>query len=266
MAEASVRTLLDELKKMYNGPSPDLKKCTKTISKIKILMTQFQLIPPFSLPEPTVKKQLLLARETLELATYVSVSNSDETAFERHINQVKTYYHDYSDILPPSERRSPITGLYLLFLLGQNRIADFHSEVELINPSERESNVYISFPIHLESAIMEGGYNKVFAAQSQLPFPLYKFFMNTLLATVREKIADCAQRAYETFPLAQAAALLMLDEKELKAFCDDRGWTVGSDQTINFAQFKEDPNFKAFPSLAVIAQNLGYASELERIV
>jgi len=266
MAEAQVRALLETLKTEYNSKTPDLTKCTKTISKIKIAMTQFQLIPPFSLPEATVKKQLLLARETLELATYVSVSNSDEAAFERHINQVKTYYQDFSDILPASERKSPITGLYLLFLLGQNRIADFHSQVELISASEREKNVYISFPIHLESAIMEGGYDKVFAAQAQLPFPLYKFFMSTLLATVREKIADCAEKAYESFPLSQAAALLMLDQAGLKAFCDDRGWTIGNDNTIDFAQFKESSSLTNFPSHSVIAQNLQYASELERIV
>lgn len=266
MAEKKVRSLLDELKACYNSASPDLKKCSKTISQIKILMTQFQLIPPFTAPEATTKKQLMLARETLELATYVSVSAGDEVAFERHVNQVKTYYQDYSDILPESERRSPIMGLNLLSLLAQNRIADFHSEVELMPASERENNAFITFPIHLESWIMEGGYNKVFSVQDKTPFPLYSFFMKKLLATVRDKIADCAEKAYENFPLSQAASLLMLDTKELKGFCDTRGWVVASDSMINFSGFKENTNERTLPSLALIAQSLQYASELERIV
>lgn len=266
MAEAKVRSLLDDLKACYNSKSPDLKKCSKTISQIKILMTQLQLIPPFTAPEATTKKQLMLARETLELATYVSVSAGDEVAFERHVNQVKTYYQDYSNILPTSERKSPILGLNLLYLLAQNRIAEFHSEVELIQASERETNACITFPIHLESWIMEGGYNKVFSAQDKTPFPLYSFFMNKLLATVREKIADCAEKAYENFPLSQAATLLMLDNNELKGFCEQRGWEVGPSDSINFSNYKEKTNERTLPSLALMAQSLQYASELERIV
>lgn len=266
MADQKVQELLAEVKRVYAESNPDLTFVKKTLSQIKILLTQFQLIPPFKADDATVKKHLLLARETLELATYVSVSAGDEEAFERHVNQVKPYYQDYSTILPASERQWPITGLYLLFLLAQNRIGDFHSEMELIPADRRENCMFIKCCVNLESWLMEGGYNKVFAAKDDMPLPLYDTFMTKLLATVREKIADCAEKAYESFPLSQAAALLMLEEGQLKSFCDERGWSVGADDMISFKEFREDNTTERLPSLPLIAQSLQYASELERIV
>ena len=69
-----------------------------------------------------MQKQLLLARETLELAALVSIAAKDEKSFERHATQVRTYYTDYAHLLPESERKWPILGLNLLFLLSQNRM------------------------------------------------------------------------------------------------------------------------------------------------
>lgn len=266
MADQKVQELLADVKKNYSASNPDLTQIKKTLSQIKILLTQFQLIPPFKADEATVKKHLLLARETLELATYVSVSAGDEEAFERHVNQVKPYYQDYSAILPASERQWPITGLYLLFLLARNRIADFHSEMELIPTDRRENCMFIKCCVSLESWLMEGGYNKVFAAKNDMPLPLYDHFMTKLLTTVREKIADCAEKAYETFPLSQAASLLMLDKAQVTAFCEERGWVVGKDDMICFKSFREDNTKEQLPSLSLTAQLLQYASELERIV
>jgi hypothetical protein len=36
-----------------------------------------------------VSKQLLIARETLELATLVSIADKDEKSFERYVTQVR---------------------------------------------------------------------------------------------------------------------------------------------------------------------------------
>ena len=80
------------------------------------------------------------AGETYELATLLSVKMEDVDAFERHIAKTKTLYNDYSTIssqgreviMPKSERQNLILGLNLLFLLSQNRMAEFHTELELI--------------------------------------------------------------------------------------------------------------------------------------
>jgi hypothetical protein len=55
----------------------------------------------------------------------------------------------------------PLLGLNLLRLLAQNRISEFHTQLELIEPEQIQSNIYIKHPVQLEQSIMEGRYNKV---------------------------------------------------------------------------------------------------------
>lgn len=56
--------------------------------------------------------------------------------------------------------RQHVVGLYLMHLLVENRLAEFHSEVELLAPGDREST-FIAFPLQLETFLMEGNYTKV---------------------------------------------------------------------------------------------------------
>ena len=65
-----------------------------------------------------------------------------------------------SEALVKSDREFIVLGLNLLFLLSQNRIAEFHTELEVIS-QEGLSNYYIKHPIELEQHVMEGSYNKV---------------------------------------------------------------------------------------------------------
>lgn len=265
MAETrAVKTLLTQLKAAYEQKSPDVSKCKKLLSSIKIKLINFQLIPPFTGDAETVKEQLLLARETLEIATYLSVTAGDESSFERHVNQVKPYYLDYGHLLPGSKCQGPITGLHLMFLLAHNRIADFHSEMELIPVSERSANPYVAYPSRLEQFLMEGSYNKVLLAEKDAPLPLFTFFVGILLVTVRGKIADCTEKAYENFPVSQASSMFMLkNQAEVDAFCKERGWEV-KDSLITFGTRKKE--LQDLPSHSLIAQSLMYATELERIV
>ena len=59
-------------------------------------------------------------------------------------------------ICPPSERKWPILGLSLLGLLAHNRIAEFHTELELLSnvqPSTQQEihqNMYIKYPIQVK--------------------------------------------------------------------------------------------------------------------
>lgn len=51
-------------------------------------------------------------------------------------------------------------GLLLIHLLTEARLSEFHSEVELLGPGDRET-APIAFPLKLETFLMEGSYNKV---------------------------------------------------------------------------------------------------------
>lgn len=113
-------------------------------------------------------------------------------------------------------------GLNLLSLLSQNRLADFHTvriellnqsivdfslqELELLPPKDIQTNLYIKHPVSLEQYLMEGSYNKVnlfspydhiaqlllkvFLAKENVPSPLFTFFMDILLNTIRYDIGD----------------------------------------------------------------------------
>lgn len=76
-------------------------------------------------------------------------------------------------------------GLYLLSLLAENRLGDFHSEVELMSLDTIEKDPYLRFPVQLERCLMEGSYSKIFVANNQVPAPSFGFFMELLAKTTR---------------------------------------------------------------------------------
>nr|KAF6290012.1 proteasome 26S subunit, non-ATPase 8 [Pipistrellus kuhlii] len=78
-----------------------------------------------------------------------------------------------------------LLGLNLLFLLSQNRVAEFHTELERLPAKDIQTNVYIKHPVSLEQYLMEGSYNKVFLAKGNIPAESYTFFIDILLDTIR---------------------------------------------------------------------------------
>lgn len=89
-----------------------------------------------------------------------------------------------SNRLPPSPQEYPILGLNLLRLLVQNRIAEFHTELELLSTSALE-NPCIKHAVELEQSFMEGAYNRVLSARQTVPHETYGYFMDLLAKTVR---------------------------------------------------------------------------------
>jgi len=210
-----------------------------------------------------VDRQRTLARSTFEQATYFSVLAGKMDEFERHINQVKPYYYDYSKMLRPSDNQWPVLGLNLMFLLASNKLSDFHTELELI-PYESRNNAFILFPVALEQYLMEGSYNKVLNATKSIPSPYYEFFMNILVNTVREKISTCTEKAYEALPVRDATKLLMFKtDAESQQYAQKRGWKI-DDGRIIFP--KAEDHSLDIPSLRIAKQTLDYATELEKIV
>eukprot|EP00842_Homolaphlyctis_polyrhiza_P002856 jgi/Hompol1/3571/HPOL_003290-RA len=255
---------LDTLKKELASPTPDLHRAAVTLAKLKVMLTELSFMPT-GLATPD-QKDIVLAREVLEFGALLSIRAKDIPSFERQFAQLKTYYSDYSSLAPESPRMYMLLGLNLLRLLAQNRIAEFHTELETIDPDHLASNVYIKHPVQIEQCLMEGSYNKVWNARSNVPAEEYTFFVDILMSTIRNEIASCSEKAYQTLPVADASTLLYLrSADELAAFCKVRGWNINTtEKKIYFVVHNNDEN--EIPAASIIKQTLGYAQELEKIV
>ena len=77
---------------------------------------------------------------------------------------------------------------------------------------DRRDDPVISFPIDLERGLMEGSYHKVLNAK--VPRPQFNFFVQILGQTVRERIAECCEKAYSDVQVGDAGALLMLTKDD----------------------------------------------------
>jgi len=156
--------------------------------------------------------------------------------------------------------------LNLLFLLSQNRVAEFHTELELLPANIIQQNVYIRHPLSIEQFLMEGSYNKIFLAKGNVPAKNYNFFMDILLDTIRAEIATCLEKAYEKISLKDASRMLYLPKQEdVKEFGTKvMKWKVAG----NFFQFtaEEEKNDEPIPSRELAEQAIEYARELEMIV
>jgi 26S proteasome regulatory subunit N12 len=115
----------------------------------------------------------------------------DDKLFGRNFEQLKAYYTDLHGLLPPSQQEYPILGLNLLRLLAQNRIAEFHVELELLGP-EAQGSVHVAFPRQLEQQLMEGLYDKLYRAMQHEKSPHMRVFLSQLQATIRDEAAACA--------------------------------------------------------------------------
>ena len=202
---ASVVSLCDQFKKCYDAGEAKADEAIAMLAKLKIAMLSFTSLvsgqsgghpkpsalcecaasadacdvcacaryvqphamaaAPSLVDRGLVREELLLAREILESGALLSIRQMDIPAFERYVAQLKVYYSDAS-FLPPSPKQFPILGLNLLRLLAQNRIAEFHTELELIPTELQHANIYIKYPAQLEQHIMEGSYHKVLSAKN----------------------------------------------------------------------------------------------------
>lgn len=256
------------------------------------------------------KRVLLITREMLELACFLSLYSKDVPAFERYIAQLKTYYNDYQAVLGPAtaagqqNNQGAILGLYLLCLLSQNQIAEFHTEYELMAHAATSSNTgsssaassgalppasptsaravsssallsssFISFPVALEQQLAEGCYHCILATMStpsKLPLPLYSFFTSVLGETVRQKIADCAEQAYESLSIDEVAKMLLLPSKDAaeKFVASRKGWGTHakSGRVVFLNRAAAAAGNTEIQAIKTIKQTLEYATELERIV
>lgn len=226
---------------------------------------QISLLKISYLPTDTQasKEELKIAREVLEIGAEYSVLTQNIQSFERYISQLKCYYYDYNSDSP---NKYKLLGLNLLFLLSQNRVAEFHTELELLPTDIIKSNDFIKHPLALEQYLMEGRYNKLFAAKGNSPAECYNFFIDILLDTVRNEIGACLEQAYERISIAEAGKRLNLSGKdEVEKFGQKRKWNLGADNCYHFSS--GTPKAKEpIPSVELAEMTISYARELEMIV
>jgi len=198
-----------------------------------------------------------------------SVATGDIPGFERYLAQLQTYYHDLSGPnsgLAESPFMHQLLGLNLLCLLSQNRVAEFHTELERLPVKDVADNVYIRHPVHLEQYIMEGSYNKVLLAKGNVPAESYTFFIDILMHTVRDEIASCLEAAYQDIKLSDAARMLSLSEPEMTAYAKKRSWVVSGGRLRFQDLAAKEQEELGIPSLQLAKMSINYAREMEQIV
>merc|ERR1711988_364515 len=166
-------------------------------------------------------------------AVLLSAEAKDAAEFERHMALLTPYYTDFGGLIPASDKMFAILGLNLLRLLAQNRIADFHSQLEMMSP-EALASTPVQFPVLLEQNMMEGSYSKVLEIRNNLPLPSYAVFMDMLKETLCDEVASVSEKAYKSLPAAYTMQLLMMSSAaELSDYAELRGWEV-RDNTVFF--------------------------------
>ncbi len=244
----------------------NLQNVGKILPRLKVLLLKLSFLPTGSIKTEMDDRPLLISRSMLEIGAFWSLECRDVFSFERYVAQLKSYYFDYTD-MKESTYKYTILGLNLMRLLAQNRLAEFHTELELFPPDQLQ-NIYLKKPVSLEQFLMEGNYHKIFLSKEDIPDPYYALFIDILIDTIRNEIAACAESAYTHLSISEALKLLMVEKvDELHKFVSKRGWTVDHTQTMfmfNTEDLKQEND--VFQSPTLIAQCLSYAKELEKIV
>ncbi len=238
----------------------------KETAKVKDLLLNLKI--KLATTEATGDKDLLVMREVYEIGAQYSVVIKDVDSFERYMSLLKAVYIDQRDKIPESSRMYELLGLNLLCLLSQNRLSDFHTELEMLPPEVLLSNPYIESPVQLEQFIMEGKYNKVIDTRYNVPADSYKFFIDVLLNTIRDEIASCMEKAFETIDAEECRKMLTLEQGALEQYAKDRNWTIDRQaKKVRFvASEKKASSEMELPSRELAAMAISYAKEMERIV
>jgi 26S proteasome regulatory subunit N12 len=268
-------------------------------SVLKGVLIDFESLPPMLIETPNAQYERMLAREVYEYAVLLSIHDSDKESFQKYVATLQPFYiTNFSDVLPPSDKKCIVMGLHLLYLLVENRLSDFHCTVSILFvvyvltclETSQPEFFFPKFPTHpfqklellseeelrhpaltfctqLDRHLMVGCYDQVMAASVEPPVECYAFFLKFLLEAIRINIGDCAEVSYKSLTLHGAQDVLMFNSiEETKSFIRSNyeHWEISGD-TINLHAQKVQKADEV-PSQRLIASSLTYATELERIV
>ena len=250
----------------------NLKEKTTILKNLKILTLQFKSLPPSK--EKPILAEFELAREANELEMELSCICKNERAFELSYLQVKPFYFDYiKGILPKqSDKYLYYVGLYLLFLLSNNRTSDFSTELELLDPKDK-NNEYIKVSLDIEQCIVEGNYSHMERLKNSTD-ENYNYYLNKFDDTIRYQIARSMEKSYEHLNCNDAMQLLMLkNENDLNEFIKQQNENPREDREIfwkreegkiKFIPINE--NKASIPAYRIFNDSLLLGVETERIV
>jgi 26S proteasome regulatory subunit N12 len=94
-------------------------------------MLEMDSLPPMMVATPNATAEREMGKQALEYAVLLSINVGDKDAFQRHMTALRPYYFAGSAGQGParSDVMYSVLGLNLLYLLVENRLADFHCEV-----------------------------------------------------------------------------------------------------------------------------------------
>jgi 26S proteasome regulatory subunit N12 len=149
------------------------------LTRAKLLLTTHALLTP-----TTTSPQTDLARQVFELGAFTSIRLRDKTSFVNYIGYLQEFY----SLGLGGDKEAELTGLNLLRLLAENKIAEFHTQLEIIDATNGVvgQSEEVRFAKGLEEWVMEGAYNRVWKAGEGKGVNVYqKFFLDVLMDTIR---------------------------------------------------------------------------------
>ncbi|KAF5400090.1 Epididymis secretory sperm binding protein Li 91n [Paragonimus heterotremus] len=248
----------------WNKKNHNVELCSEKVKEITSSLTRFTYLPKEE--GEASRRELFIARDTLEIACFLALEQRDIPLFEHYIAQLKCYYYDYKSTLPESAVKYELLGLNLLRLLAQNKLADFHTELERLSIEEITSNLYINHPVSMEQYLMEGNFQRVFLSKDNVPSRRYDFFIDILLNTTRNEVASCIEAAYDSLSLDEAARTLFYDDPQsMLSFGQTRNWTLDKNNVYHFQKDTRQED-DSIPSADVTKVMLEYTKELDQII
>ncbi|MES1913415.1 MAG: hypothetical protein MHM6MM_005609 [Cercozoa sp. M6MM] len=229
-----------------------MEQCSTDCAKMNDALTQLK-IALVQLDQSNVQVRAA-ACAMYQTACLLSVRAGDSEAFVRHFRQFEQY-----DCASNDEERDVVFALFLLFLLKENDAAAFHVFLERV----QQRGELVSRVVQLEQLLADGGYADMLRKAQDLPQTYFGSFANTLMHTVREKAADCAEVAYESLSVEAAKSLLWFAQTdELHAFAQARNWRLeGGCYRFALTDLNTRPDASGSAHDAI-----RYAVEIERIV
>jgi len=274
--QQQIRTLFQQLKSEWEkiDDAKNIPRLEELIEKLKVEFLSAAFLPtPGKEPNLDV---LVTQRETLEISALTAVLKRDKQSFQCALTQLKHYYGEVGKLNKASQLESPVKyqmlGLNLMYLLAENKLPEFHMELERIPSQIVTDNVYVSTPVQLEQYLMEGTYNKIFLSKSNVPSPHYTYFIETLLDTVRDEIASCIAKAYDRLNVSEAARLLFFDGKsasqDVSNYAIKKGWILADDKSgfVFISDKDRKTDERILDSDRLVANHIFYAKQLEMIV
>ncbi|KAJ7495636.1 hypothetical protein B0H11DRAFT_2227153 [Mycena galericulata] len=88
----SLKSQYIDLKASFASQSPDLSKCDRLLTQLKLGLIQEGLLLPQADLDPD---DLVFTREILDIGTFWSIRQGDMPSFDRYFSQLQTFYMDY---------------------------------------------------------------------------------------------------------------------------------------------------------------------------